>query len=251
MYDEIADLYHLVYEDWEAAIVHQASALDKVITDWIGHAPHSLLDVSCGIGTQALGMAALKYRVSAADLSAGSVSRARQEAKIRGLSINFSVADMRDCAKHGSDAYDILLCADNSITHLEGVSEILRALKAFFSCLRPGGVVLITIRDYLAESDRTTPQMRPYGFREHKGHRYFVFQTRDMLVDGYEVAMYFVREAGVGYPSAVVAGKSRYYFIHVDELMELFKEAGFEQVRRLDGVMHQPLIIGRRPGQVS
>ena len=89
--------------------------------------------------------------------------------------------------------------------------------------------------------------MRPYGLREHEGHRYFVFQTRDILVDGYEVAMYFVREAGVDYPSVVVAGKSRYYSMNVDELMELFKEAGFEEFRRLDGVMHQPLIIGRRP----
>ena len=66
MYDSIADLYHLVYDDWNAAIARQASALDKVIANSIGPAPHSLLDVSCGIGTQALGMAALDYQVTAA-----------------------------------------------------------------------------------------------------------------------------------------------------------------------------------------
>ena len=82
MYNEIADLYHLVYDDWDAAVAHQASVLDHVITNLIRCAPHSLLDVSCGIGTQALGLAARNYQVSATDLSAGSVARARREAKV-------------------------------------------------------------------------------------------------------------------------------------------------------------------------
>ena len=122
-----------------------------------------------------------------------------------------------------------------------------RAVRAFFECLRPGGIALVGIRDYATENDRTTPQMRPCGFREHAGHRYFVFQTRDVRDDGYEVAMYFVREADVDHPPTVTAGTSRHYVVHVDELVELFGEAGFERVRRLDGVMHPPLVVGRRP----
>ena len=247
MYNEIADLYHLIYKDWDAAIAYQASALDQVISDLIGSPPHSLLDVSCGIGTQALGMAARNYQVSATDLSARSVARARREAKNRGLTIDFSVADMRDCAKYRSAPYDVLLCADNSVTHLEGPPEISRAVRAFYDCLRPGGIALIGIRDYASENDRTTPLMQPYGFRKHAGSRYFVFQTRDMKNGGYEVAMYFVREAEVDHPSEVTAGRSRYYYILVDELMELLNEAGFQEVRRLDDVMHQPVVVGRRP----
>lgn len=247
MYDEIADLYHLVYDDWDAAIAHQASALDQVISELIGCAPHFLLDVSCGIGTQTLGLAARNYQVSAADLSAGAIARARREAHNRGLSVNFSVADMRDCAKLTSDAYDVLLSADNSITHLAGPSEMYRAVKSFFDCLRPGGIALVGIRDYVVENDRTSPQMQPYGFREHAGYRYFVFQTRDIRDDGYEVAMYFVREATGAHSPKVIAGRSRYYYIHVNELIELFSDAGFEEVRRIDKAMHQPLIAGQRP----
>jgi len=36
---------------------------------------------------------------------------------------------MRDCAKHGFAEFDVLLCADNSVTHLEGPSEISQAGK--------------------------------------------------------------------------------------------------------------------------
>ena len=56
--------------------MRQASALDRVISSMIGCTPHSLLDVSCGIGTHALGMAARNYQVCAADLSAADITTA-------------------------------------------------------------------------------------------------------------------------------------------------------------------------------
>src|SRR5215831_1991906 len=68
MYDEIATLYHLIYRDWNAAIVQQAAALDAIIRQHVGPPPRSILDVSCGIGTQALGLAALGHAVTASDL---------------------------------------------------------------------------------------------------------------------------------------------------------------------------------------
>src|SRR5690349_4319515 len=102
MYDEIATVYHLIYPDWNAAIGQQAAALDTVIRAHVGPPPCSILDVSCGIGTQALGLAALGYAVTASDLSSGAVERARREAALRNLAIDFTVADMRRCAQvHG------------------------------------------------------------------------------------------------------------------------------------------------------
>lgn len=75
MYDEIATLYHLIYPDWNAAIAQQAVALDAIIRKDVGPPPRSILDVSCGIGTQALGLAALGHAVTASDLSSTVVVR--------------------------------------------------------------------------------------------------------------------------------------------------------------------------------
>jgi glycine/sarcosine N-methyltransferase len=246
MYDEIADVYHLVYEDWEAAIRWQSAALDGLIQELIGSPPQALLDVSCGIGTQALGLSARGYKVSASDLSLGAVARARREAAERGLDIEFAVADMRECAAVWSKRYDIVISADNSIPHLNGAKEIARALSGFYQCLRTGGIVVAGMRDYQRDEDRTSPQMRPYGFREDDGNRYFVFQTRDWHGDAYRVAMYFVREADRGRNAEVTAGVSTYYAISVDEVMSIFTDAGFGEVRRIDGLLHQPIIVGRR-----
>jgi len=80
MYDEISELYHLVYPDWPGAIEQQASALNLVIEKELNGGVVSILDVSCGIGTQALGLSALGHKVVGSDLSAGAVARAKREA---------------------------------------------------------------------------------------------------------------------------------------------------------------------------
>src|SRR5438876_5527565 len=94
-YDDIADLYHLVYADWPASMRRQAEVLDGILQSALGEGPHRILDVSCGIGTQALGLAALRHAVTASDVSVRAIERARREAEQRGLEVKFSIADMR------------------------------------------------------------------------------------------------------------------------------------------------------------
>lgn len=246
MYDEIASLYHLVYPDWNEAIGQQGKALDSIVRNFVGSAPRSILDVSCGIGTQTLGLAALGHQVTASDLSAAAVERARREAVTRGLNIVFKVADMRHCAETHGSGFDIVLCADNSLPHLAGEDEVRVALQGFYSCLRQNGVAVVNLRDYREDEDRSSPQVWTYGFRYDGSDRYFVFQTRDWSNNAYDVAMYFVREVRTDISTSVTAGLSRYYAITVDRLMSLFGEVGFTDVQRLDGVLHQPIVVGRR-----
>src|SRR5215471_18803284 len=163
MYDEIAALYHLVYQDWSTAITQQAAALDAIIQKYVGPPPRSILDVSCGIGTQALGLAALGHAVTASDLSSGAVERARREAAERNLVINFTVADMRRCAEVHGSGFDVVLSADNSIPHLLGDDAIREAFRNFYRCIRPGGITVLGVRDY-AREDRSSPRLIPYGF---------------------------------------------------------------------------------------
>jgi 2-polyprenyl-3-methyl-5-hydroxy-6-metoxy-1,4-benzoquinol methylase len=99
-YDELAPFYHLLFPDWEASIRRQAAALDALIRERFGEARLDILDAACGIGTQALGLAALGHRVTGSDLSAAAVERARQEAARRSLSLGLSVADMRHAFDH-------------------------------------------------------------------------------------------------------------------------------------------------------
>src|SRR4051794_39047527 len=99
-YDQLAPFYHLIFPDWEASIQRQAADLEGIIREHWGEGRLTILDVACGIGTQALGLAALGHRVTASDVSAEAVQRARQEARRRALDIPFTVADMRQAFAH-------------------------------------------------------------------------------------------------------------------------------------------------------
>jgi SAM-dependent methyltransferase len=245
-YDALAPFYHLIFPDWDASIARQAAALDEVIRAELGvDAERTVLDVACGIGTQALGLAALGYRVTASDLSAGAVARLRNEAARRGLAIDAKVADMRDAWDAHGRVFPVVLCADNALPHLLTDAEILDALRGFLRCTAPGGICLISIRDYGA-IDLRTARVHPYGVREEDGARWVLFQVWDPRPPLYETSLYVVedrRDAGV--QTRVM--RATYYALPVARLMELMQEAGFADVRRLDDAFYQPLLIARRP----
>lgn len=186
-YDGLAPLYHLIFKDWEASVTWQAEVLDRLIRDEWGGAVTSVLDVSCGIGTQAIGLAQRGYDVTASDLSPQMVARANREATQRGLAIDFSTADMRRADAHHQRTFDVVIACDNAVPHLLSDVEIMEAFHALYRCLEPGGGCIITVRNYDAV-ERSGTRMIPYGLREEAGTRYVVFQVWDFDGPHYDLA---------------------------------------------------------------
>ena len=147
-YDGLAGSYHLIYADWEGAVDRQSAALDKVIqTRMIADHP-SLLDCSCGIGTQSLGLASRGYDVMATDVSAHAVERCQREADTRDIHLRSQVVDMRHLADEVAGRFDVVLSCDNAMPHLLGRWDLLAAVRGMFARLVPGGLVVIGMRDY-------------------------------------------------------------------------------------------------------
>jgi 2-polyprenyl-3-methyl-5-hydroxy-6-metoxy-1,4-benzoquinol methylase len=128
-YDKMAPFYHLIFADWEQSIERQAVQLAQVIQENWGNKVQTILDVSCGIGTQALGLAQLNYQVTASDLSDAAVERAKQEAQKQGLTISFSVADMRQAYSHHQEQFEVVISCDNAVPHLLTDDDILQAFQ--------------------------------------------------------------------------------------------------------------------------
>jgi SAM-dependent methyltransferase len=243
-YDRLAPLYHLIFPDWDASIERQADQLAGVIRDRWGAGAVTALDVSCGIGTQAIGLARRGFEVTASDLSAGAVERARAEAQRRGVEIEFSVCDMRSAHDHHRRQFDVVISCDNSVPHLLTDAEILLALRQMYDCTRPGGGCLLTVRDYDREG-RGTGIVKPYGVRDGDTVRYAIFQVWDFEGDVYDLAMYFFADDGGDHPATHVM-RSKYYAIGTNHLLELMRQAGFASVERLDGRFYQPVLLGTR-----
>ncbi|MBN1902879.1 class I SAM-dependent methyltransferase [Candidatus Sumerlaeota bacterium] len=243
-YARLAPFYHLIYPDWEGSLARQAAMLDSVIRETWGEAIRSILDVSCGIGTQALGLARLGYNVAASDLSPEEIERARREGALRNLRVDFSVADMRQAFNHHRRQFDLVISCDNSIPHLLSDEDILTAFRQFYQCAKPRGGCIITVRDYEKE-DFSKQQIKPYNIREEKGIRWMIWQVWDPRTPLYDISMYFIEDRG-GTECASRVMRSTYYAVSIARLMELMNEAGFCEVRRLDNRFFQPMIIGTR-----
>lgn len=244
-YDDLAPLYHLIFHDWDASIERQGAQLAAIIRSaWPGS--DRVLDVACGIGTQAIALARNGFRVTASDLSPRAIERARHEALKRGQSIPFSVCDMRVARQHHGTGFDVVISCDNSMTHLLSNAEILAALKSMHDCLHPGGGCLLTVRDYDREP-RGPNIVKPYGARVENGKRYLGIQVWDFAGDHYDLTLYFIEEDLASEEVRTHALRSRYYAIGIDELLALMREAGFRDVARLDDGFYQPVLLGTRP----
>ena len=243
-YDQMTPYYHLVYQDWAASLERQAIQLDKLIQENWGGTDQSILDVACGIGTQALGLAQHAYQVTASDLSALEVERAKTEAKKRGLDIAFSVADMRQAYEHHQSQFDVLIACDNAVPHLLSDKDILQAFSQFYQCLRPGGGLIISVRDY--DKEQKTSQIKAEGLHLIDGVRHIMFQVWEFEGDIYELSMYLVKDDGQTSCQTQVM-RAHYYAIGTKRLISLLQEAGFTKVKRLDDVYFQPVILATRP----
>jgi glycine/sarcosine N-methyltransferase len=226
-YNGLAADYHLVYQDWNAAVERQGAALDRLIR--ANHTnPVDVLDCSCGIGTQAIGLARLGYRVQGTDISERSLERARVEAARLGVDIAFAVCDFRDLSRvHG--LFDVVISCDNAIPHLLTDEDLLRAFRAMRSKLRRGGLLIISVRDYdkmlVDRSVTATPQIVP-GPPRKVLVRLHDWDSADSLM--YTVRFLVLTEDPAGW--TVAHHSSRYRAVERATITRAVEEVGFKQV---------------------
>ena len=242
-YDELAPLYHLIYGDWEASVARQGSALASLIDEHWGTSARTVHDAAVGIGTQALGLLALGFRVTGSDLSPAAVERAKREAAARQLPLACVVADFRSLPIR-SASVDVVIVCDNSLPHLETPSDIKTALGEWFRCARPGGGCLVSMRDYGSPPPPGTVEVLPYGERIGAGRRYDLRQVWTWRGPRYDLS-FEITPAGSGEGSAMIL-QSSYLAIPVAEVAQLMIAVGFQGVRRVDGRFFQPVLVGTR-----
>jgi len=170
MYDELAEYYDLIYADWEASMGRHGAFIAHFLPEVA-----RVLDVSAGIGTQSLPLAAQGYSVTARDLSRTAIRRLGREADRRGVSIDAAASDMRHVGRTVHPPFDAIVCFDNSLPHLLTDAEIVSTLVGFREVLAPSGILLVSIRDY-GTVDRGGRAIHRYGERSRKGRRYRVTQ---------------------------------------------------------------------------
>lgn len=246
-YDDLAEYYDLIYADWGKSMLRQGQAIAQMLLDHLPERPGAslrLLDVAAGIGTQALPLAQLGHRVTARDLSPGAIKRLLREAKERGLSIDTAVADMLRVAETVEGRFDSVLCMDNALPHLLTDTEISTALGQFYDLLNPGGLVLISVRDYV-EVDRTPKSTHPYGERLRGTRRFRVGQDWEWLDSSHYRTTFLIEEFCESGWERICKTDSTYYAVSIPRLLELMDGAGFVSCGQSGVPFFQPVLTGQ------
>ncbi len=238
-YDGLADDYTLVYrEGWDAAVEEQGAALDALIRS---HNPDaaSVLDCSCGIGTQALGLARRGYRVVGSDISPGQIRRAQREAARFGVEARFSVADFRDLSEVGGE-FDVVISCDNAIPHLLDERDVPKALAQMRSKLRVGGLLVITMRDFDRALVDKPPIASPAVIRGEPRRVLVRLHDWDHDRPCYTVRYLVLTEADGGW--SVREHRVRLRAITRAELTGAAEESGFAEIEWPS----EPRVVGRQ-----
>jgi glycine/sarcosine N-methyltransferase len=246
-YDDLAEHYHLMFEDWDRSIMRQASILGPLLEQYSGTQVPQVLDCSCGIGTQTLGLALRGHRLVASDLSRSSVARAQREARRLGAEVQFHIADMRDLSLIPFEDFDVALACDNALPHLLSDESLDLAARQMISKLRPGGVVFASVRDYdrLVE---TRPAMQAPSFFGEVGARRIVHQVWDWDKGEYDLHLYISFEASHTWVSKHYV--SRYRALLQEDFNTSFKKSGLSDIEWLEPDVtgfYQPIVVARKP----
>ncbi|MFI9829145.1 class I SAM-dependent methyltransferase [Streptomyces sp. NPDC051913] len=227
-YDDLAADYHLMFADWEASTARQAAVLDTLLQRRLGAGPHRVLDCSCGIGTQAIGLAGAGYDVVGSDLSPRAAARATVEAASRGVRLPTAAADMRRLP-FGASVFDVVVCADNALPHLLCAQDVSAALGEIRRVLRDGGLLVLTLRDY-DELRRTRPTSAPPQVGQTPDGRVITFQLWHWHEDGERYDLEHFQMIPAGESWTVRRRTTTYWALTRPVLTRLLAEAGFADV---------------------
>jgi len=193
-YNNLATQYDKLFLDWQSTTKEQAVILEKLFRQSGFDRSASVLDCACGIGTQAIGLAALGYSVTASDFSDGELAEAAKRAEKNQVTIRFAHADFCALSETFSERFDIIICMDNALPHMLTADALECAIRSITDRMTPGGIFVASIRDYDALLQDKPPYSPPYIHETAQGKR-VSFQTWTWEDDRYKLTQYIIDDA--------------------------------------------------------
>lgn len=244
-YNNLATQYDKLFLDWQETTREQAKILDKIFKNNGFDKNASILDCACGIGTQAIGIAALGYNVTASDFSEGALAEAEKRAKDNDVKICFKQADFCALADTFTEKFDIVIAMDNALPHMLTSGDLENAIKSITEQINPNGIFVASIRDYDSLLMDKPPYSSPYIHKTDKGQR-VSFQTWVWNGDNYKLTQYIVDDEE---SLQVSKFECEYRATKRDEMTNLLMACGCSNVEWKfpdETGFYQPIVVARK-----
>lgn len=244
-YDNLASQYDKLFLDWQATTREQAVILDKIFINNGFDKSASILDCACGIGTQAIGLAAIGYNVTGSDICDGEIAQAKERAGKNNVTVHFVHADFCSLSDTFSERFDIVIAMDNALPHMLTRNDLTAAIKSIVNQIKDGGIFVASIRDYDALLMDKPPYSPPYIHKTEKGQR-VSFQTWIWEGENYRLIQYIVDDEDT---LQVSKFECEYRATRREEMTNLLKENGCSEVVWMfpeETGFYQPIVVAKK-----
>lgn len=204
--------------------------LEKILK---AHHVASVLDLTCGTGSQVFWLSSAGFEVIGSDISLSMLKIAKQKAKLNNLKIKFTQGD---CRTVHAGSFDAVITIFNAIGHLTR-EDFKLTLKNINRNLNPGGLYIFDIfnLDYLKTGNNITKLtcdwMTTYN---GKNFRKIQFSTisDDGILSSYSTYVY---QDGHSSPTKVSKGyKNTLQVYSSTELQDILQKSGFVVLAQTD-----------------
>ena len=250
-YDDLAQDYQFIFADWHQSVLRQGKVLHALLQNLGINSQAHILDCTCGIGTQAIGLATQEYRVHGTDLSPKAIQQAQQNAMQFEISISpiFAVDNLLQ-PKVTTEKYDVVLAMDNAFAHFLTAEEFQIALQTMLSKLNPNGLIMLSLRDYDATSPEKSQTPSSLTVTDTDKGRRIVFQLWDWSEDGtqYELQKFVLREDSSNWETLCHTTTLRAW--HRAEISAILEQLPLENIQwhlPTDSGFYQPIVTAMMP----
>lgn len=243
-YDAIADFYQLFYKDWEVQLEREGLTLRSIFRN---KGIETVLDVGCGPGTQSVPLAKLGFNITGVDPSPKLLKKAEQTAQKENVDVRWIQGDFLSLEEVVDAPFDAIICKGNSLPHLLTDAEIEQAIETFFKLLRPGGVLVIGLRDFETMLEHRPKFLPGFNHQDSNDSEFITFDIWEWQ-DGPPVIatqnLYIIRGQGEDYKTI----KRTVHFrpLSTDEIKVVLLEQNFEDIEQSSDRWEQ-VITARKP----
>lgn len=152
--------YKIMPEYFDALNVHDDTEAKNLVVEKLlkSHNVKTVLDLTCGTGSQVFFLTKHGYKVTGADFSPALLESARKRSQSEKVNIKFIDGDMRTL-KVGT--FDAVITMFNAIGHLTKIG-FEKAIKNIYRNLNPGGIYIFDILNLDAMTDKTIADLAYY-----------------------------------------------------------------------------------------
>lgn len=166
---------------WETGL--PSSELQRVLAE-TAIQPCRSLELGCGTGANAVWLAQQGFDVTALDLSAVAIDRARQRANQAGVHVNVLVADVLNPPQELIGPFDF--CFDRGCYHVVRRGDVTGYLDTLRRVTRPGTLALVLAGNAREPHDPGPPVVTEEEIRAELGKLFDIVQLREFRFDQVE-----------------------------------------------------------------